>query len=824
MEQYDVIGMSCATCSACVEKAVSKVEGVTSCSVNLLTGSMIVEGTASETDIVKAVENAGYGAYKRGKGAESKRPSGDKRQDEEMKSMVARLISSVACLLVLMYFSMGVHMWNFPVPAFMKDNHIMIGLTQLLLTIVIMIINKKFFISGAKGVFHSAPNMDTLVAMGSGIAFLYSTYQLFAMTYYAQQGNHGAMMQCMNNLYFESAGMILTLITVGKTLEAYSKGRTTDALKGLMNLAPQTASVLTDGKEVSVPVEQVKVGDIFIVRPGEKIPVDGRVVEGESSVDESALTGESIPVDKSEGHSVSAATVNRSGYLKCQATGVGENTTLSKIIKMVSDASASKAPIAKIADKVSGVFVPVIILIACLVTLGWLFFSHDVGLSLARGITVLVISCPCALGLATPVAVMVGSGVGAKCGILFKNATALEATGKAKIVIMDKTGTITNGKPVVTDILPCSIEKNEFLKKAYGLEKMSEHPLAKSVVSYAEENHIPLLPVSDFHISSGSGLKAVMEGKSVCGGNYNYVSSFAEISEEWLKKATHLAEEGKTPLFFAEDDRFIGLIAVADTVKEDSVMAIADLKKSKILTVMLTGDNEKTARAVADQVKVDRVIAGVLPNQKAAVIERYKKQGKVVMVGDGINDAPALTCADVGMAIGAGTDVAIDAADVVLMQNGLSGVVTAIRLSQKTLKNIYENLFWAFIYNLICIPLAAGLFGLQMDPMYGALAMSLSSFCVVMNALRLNFFRSGTEHKIQKKRSKKMKKTLFIEGMMCGHCEARVKKALEGLDGVEQAEVSFQTGKAIVTLSEELSDDTLKNAVEAQDYSVTNIE
>lgn len=838
MEQYVVTGMSCAACSARVEKAVTKVPGVTSCSVSLLTNSMGVEGTASSSEIMEAVKNAGYGASLKNASGEKSSSSAlageEMLEDHETPILKRRLIASLGFLAVLMYFSMGHMMWGWPLPPFYNDNHVAMGLTQMLLTIIIMVINQKFFISGFKGLLHRAPNMDTLVALGSTAAFVYSTYALFAMTDAQVKGNMEAVMDYMMEFYFESAAMILTLITVGKMLEARSKGKTTDALKGLMKLAPKTATILQNGVETVVSIEQVKKGDIFVVRPGENIPVDGIVLEGSSAVNEAALTGESIPVDKAAGDQVSAATINQSGFIKCQASRVGEDTTLSQIIQMVSDAAATKAPIAKVADKVSGIFVPAVITIAIVTVIGWLLAGQSVGFALARGISVLVISCPCALGLATPVAIMVGNGMGAKNGILFKTAVSLEEAGKVQIVALDKTGTITSGEPKVTDILPAAgISGTDLLSLAYALEKKSEHPLAKAILQKAEEQGLTAEEVEDFQALPGNGLSAVWKGVSLCGGNYQFISSQASVTAEIKAQAERLAEEGKTPLFFSKDGILAGIIAVADVIKEDSPQAVKEMQNMGIHVVMLTGDNERTAKAIGSQAGVDEVIAGVLPDGKESVIRTLKQKGKVAMVGDGINDAPALTRADIGIAIGAGTDVAIDAADVVLMKSRLSDVPAAIRLSRATLRNIHENLFWAFGYNIIGIPLAAGLFisvlGWKLNPMFGAAAMSLSSFCVVTNALRLNLFqiRSTKGDRKRKaapgKETKKMTKTLKIEGMMCGHCEARVKKALEALAEVTEAEVSHEAGTAVVTLSSAVADETLKAAVEAQDYPVLEI-
>ena len=835
MEQYTVTGMSCAACSARVEKAVSKVPGVTACSVSLLTNSMGVEGTASQADIIKAVVDAGYGASVKGEetaaASVSYQAEEEALADHETPVLKKRLLASLGFLMVLMYFSMGHMMWGWPVPAFFENNHVAMGLLQLLLAAIVMVINQKFFINGFRGLLHKAPNMDTLVALGSGASFVWSTYALFALSDAQLRGDMDGVMTYMHEFYFESAAMILTLITVGKMLEARSKGKTTDALKGLMKLAPKTAVVLRDGKETTVPIAQVRKGDVFVVRPGENIPVDGVVLEGSSAVNESALTGESIPVDKETGDLVSAATVNQSGFLRCEATRVGEDTTLSQIIKMVSDAAATKAPIAKIADRVSGVFVPAVITIAVLTTFGWLLLGETLGFALARGISVLVISCPCALGLATPVAIMVGNGMGAKNGILFKTAVSLEETGRVEIVALDKTGTITKGEPVVTDLLPAEgATEMELLSMAGSLEKKSEHPLAKAVLKKAEEEPVTISEVSEFTALPGNGLSGRLNGEELLGGNLTFISSRVTVSETIKKEAQTLAGEGKTPLFFAKGGRLAGIIAVADTIKEDSPKAVKELQNMGIHVVMLTGDNERTAKAVGAQAGVDEVIAGVLPDGKESVIRSLKSKGKVAMVGDGINDAPALTRADIGIAIGAGTDVAIDAADVVLMKSRLSDVPAAIRLSRATLRNIHENLFWAFFYNIIGIPLAMGvwipLFGWQLNPMFGAAAMSLSSFCVVSNALRLNFFdmyRSDRDKKIKekkKKETKTMEKTLKVEGMMCEHCEARVKKALEAVPGVESAVASHKDGTAVVTLSQDVPYETLKKAVEDQDYKV----
>ena len=831
MEQYTVTGMSCAACSSRVEKAVSKVPGVTSCSVSLLTNSMGVEGTATSAQIIEAVENAGYGASLKG-AANEKTDSAAGNNDDFLKDrdtpvLKRRLIASLCFLIPLMYLSMGHMMWNWPLPGFMADNHVAMGLAQLLLTTIVMVINQKFFISGFKGLIHKAPNMDTLVALGSTASYGYSVYALFAMTDAQMRMDMDAVMSYMHEFYFESAAMILTLITVGKMLEARSKGKTTDALKSLMKLAPKTAVLLRDGKEETVSIEQVKKGDIFIVKPGENIPVDGIVLEGNSAVNEAALTGESIPVDKAPNDTVSAATVNQSGFLKCEASRVGEDTTLSQIIQMVSDAAATKAPIAKIADRVSGVFVPTVITIAVITIVVWLLAGQSVGFALARGISVLVISCPCALGLATPVAIMVGNGMGAKNGIMFKTAVSLEETGKMEIVVLDKTGTITSGEPQVTDILPANgVSESELLVLAYILEKKSEHPLAKAITGRVESEveqseREKLTEVSDFQAVPGNGLSGKIGGAEVLGGNLNYIGQYSEVSGEMKRQAEHLSEQGKTPLFFSQNGTFMGIIAVADVIKEDSPRAVKELQNMGIHVVMLTGDNERTAKAIGAQAGVDEVIAGVLPEGKESVIRRLKTKGKVAMVGDGINDAPALTRADMGIAIGAGTDIAIDAADVVLMKSRLSDVPAAIRMSRATLRNIHENLFWAFFYNVIGIPLAAGiwypLFGLKLNPMFGAAAMSLSSFCVVTK------IKHKKESKKQQEEST-MTKTMKIEGMMCGHCEARVKKTLEAIDGVKEAVVSHEAGTAVVTLEKEVADEVLKNAVEAQDYPVKGIE
>ena len=856
MEQYTVTGMSCAACSARVEKAVKAVPGVTSCSVSLLTNSMGVEGTASASAIVKAVQEAGYGASPQAAAAETPSAELNALADHETPRLKKRLIASLVFLAVLMYFSMGHMMWGWPLPHWFDGNHVAMGLVQLLLAGIVMVINQKFFINGFKGLLHRAPNMDTLVALGSSASFLWSTYALFAMTRAQVDGNDVLVMHYMMELYFESAAMILTLITVGKMLEARSKGKTTDALKSLMKLAPQTATLLREGAEVTVPIAQVKKGDLFVVRPGENIPVDGLVLEGSSAVNESALTGESIPVDKTAGDKVSAATTNQSGFLKCEATRVGEDTTLAQIIRMVSDAAATKAPIAKIADTVSGFFVPAVISISVLTTLVWLLLGREFGYALARGISVLVISCPCALGLATPVAIMVGNGLGARNGILFKTAASLEAAGRTQIVALDKTGTITSGEPRVTDILPAGgVSESELLTLAASLEQKSEHPLAKAVLAYAETETIACPDVTDFAALPGNGLSARLDGMEIYGGNAEFIATKASVPAELRAEAARLAAEGKTPLFFGGAGRLMGVIAVADTLKEDSPRAIRELQNMGIRVVMLTGDNQRTADAIGRQAGVDEVIAGVLPDGKEAVIRRLQESGKVAMVGDGINDAPALTRADTGIAIGAGTDVAIDAADVVLMNSRLSDVPAAIRLSRATLRNIHENLFWAFIYNIIGIPLAAGVFipfGLTLNPMFGAAAMSLSSFCVVSNALRLNLFDlHSTKHDRKPKSAalpaapvqpaaaentaepvsapvvkedNAMKKTLHVEGMMCCHCEARVKKALEALPAVDEAVVSHEAGTAIVTLNAEVSDADLKKAVEDQDYKVTSIE
>ena len=860
MKQYTVTGMSCAACSARVEKAVSKVDGVTSCSVSLLTNSMGVEGSATDAQILEAVEQAGYGASPKGTATESEndkannsleqlKAAQDALVDRETPKLVNRLIASLIFLVVLMYFSMGHMMWGWPLPEFFNGNHVAMGLLQLLLTVAVMVINQKFFISGFKGLIHGAPNMDTLVALGSAASFGYSVYALFAMTAAQVNGDMDAVMSYMHEFYFESAAMILALITVGKMLEEHSKGKTTDALKSLMQLAPKTATVVRDGVEQEISVDAVKKGDIFVVRPGENIPVDGEIIDGTTAVNESALTGESIPVDKQPKDAVSAATVNQSGFIKCRATRVGEDTTLSQIIQMVSDAAATKAPIAKIADRVSGVFVPAVITIAIITIIAWLIAGETVGFALARGISVLVISCPCALGLATPVAIMVGNGKGAKSGILFKTAASLEATGRTQIVALDKTGTITSGEPKVTDIVPDETFFEEtgnhagaLLAIAASVEAKSEHPLAKAIMERAKTDEIAVAEVTDFSAVVGNGLTAILAGKMIKAGNLAFVSKFVKVSDDMRAKAVEFSKEGKTPLFFAADDRLCGIIAVADTIKEDSPEAVRQLKNMGIRVVMLTGDNEQTANAIGKQAGVDEVIAGVLPDGKEAVIRKLKKQGRVAMVGDGINDAPALTRADMGIAIGAGSDVAIDAADVVLMKSRLIDVPAAVRLSRATLTNIHENLFWAFFYNVIGIPLAAGLWypllGWKLNPMFGAAAMSLSSFCVVTNALRLNLCRvydpkhdrkatpdrKNKTNKPNESEEKSMTKTMNIEGMMCGHCEARVKKALEALDAVSEAAVSHESGTAVVTLSSDISDEKLKETVEAEDYKVTSIQ
>ncbi|MCI6537075.1 heavy metal translocating P-type ATPase [uncultured Eubacterium sp.] len=854
MDKFSVTGMSCAACSAHVEKAVAKVPGVTSVTVSLLTNSMSVEGTAAPSDIIQAVTQAGYGASLQGGEQNTSAPAFDEEalKDHETPKLRKRLIASVVILIPLMYVSMGHMMWNWPLPSFMAGNHVAMGLYQMLLTILVMVINQKFFISGFTSLLHKSPNMDTLVALGSGASFAYSTYALFAMTGAQMRMDMDAVMQYMDEFYFESAAMILTLITIGKMLEAYSKGKTTNALKSLMQLAPKKATILRDGEEVSVPVEQVQIGDIFVVRPGESVPVDGVIIEGNSALNESALTGESIPVDKAEGDSVSAATLNQSGFLKCRATRVGNDTTLSQIIQMVSDAAATKAPIAKVADKVSGVFVPAVISIAIVTIIVWLLVGQDFGFALARGISVLVISCPCALGLATPVAIMVGNGVGAKNGVLFKTAVSLEETGKVDIVALDKTGTITQGEPKVTDMIPGEgITKDTLMQTALALELKSEHPLAKAIVAYGEEQQITVSAADDFQAMPGNGLSGLVAGARVFGGNLNFISGKTTVSEKMQRQAEELAKQGKTPLFFATEEKLFGIIAVADVIKEDSPQAISQLQNMGIEVVMLTGDNERTAEAIGAQAGVDQVIAGVLPDGKERVIRELQQRGKVAMVGDGINDAPALTRADMGIAIGAGADVALDAADVVLVKSSLSDVPAAIRLSRAVLRNIHENLFWAFIYNVIGIPIAAGVwyhwFGLKLNPMFGAAAMSLSSFCVVTNALRLNFVKVYSTKRDKKRNHKKnqnqqdvqivvntdvmaekqeendMEKVIEIKGMMCGHCEAHVKKALEALEGVASAEASHEKGTAVVQLSGSVEDAALKKAVEDEGYEVTGI-
>ncbi len=840
MKQYNVTGMSCAACSARVEKAVKKVPGVTGCSVSLLTNSMGVEGSASPQEIIKAVEEAGYGASEKGGSGASRGASGaaageDALRDRETPLLKRRLIWSVGFLAVLMYVSMGHMMWGWPIPSFLSGNHMAVTLIVMLLTIIIMVINQKFFVSGFKALWHRVPNMDSLIALGATAAFLYSMYDVFAMTFAVMDGDSAGAHAYMMDLYFEPAAMILTLITVGKMLEARSKGKTTDALKSLMKLAPKTATVVRDGIEVEVSIDQVRKGDVFVVRPGENIPVDGVVLEGHSAVNESALTGESIPADKDAGDTVSAATLNQSGFIRCEATRVGEDTTLSQIIQMVSDAAATKAPIAKIADKVSGVFVPVVITIAIITTIAWLLLGETFGFSLARGISVLVISCPCALGLATPVAIMVGNGMGARNGILFKTAVSLEETGKVEIVALDKTGTITGGEPKVTDILPADgVSEEELLRLAYALERRSEHPLAKAILQKAEERKMAAEEVTDFQTLPGNGLTAAWGGSKLSGGNYKFISTESEIAPAAKAQSEQLAEQGKTPLFFSRDNKLAGVIAVADVIKEDSPQAVREMRSMGLHVVMLTGDNERTARAIGAQAGVDEVIAGVLPDGKENVIRSLKKKGKVAMVGDGINDAPALTRADIGIAIGAGTDVAIDAADVVLMKSRLSDVPAAIRMSRATLRNIHENLFWAFFYNAVCIPLAAGVFiplGLTLRPEYGAVAMSLSSFCVVTNALRLNLFNMRDASRDKKRKAKKggketktVEKTMRIEGMMCGHCEAAVKRALEALPEVEAAEADHEAGTALVTLRAEVPHSALKQAVEAEGYTVVGIQ
>ena len=854
MDKFSVTGMSCAACSAHVEKAVAKVPGVTSVTVSLLTNSINVEGTAAPSDIIQAVTQAGYGASLQGGEQNTSAPAFDEEalKDHETPKLRKRLIASVVILIPLMYVSMGHMMWNWPLPSFMAGNHVAMGLYQMLLTILVMIINQKFFISGFTSLLHKSPNMDTLVALGSGASFAYSTYALFAMTGAQMRMDMDAVMQYMDEFYFESAAMILTLITVGKMLEAYSKGKTTNALKSLMQLAPKKATILREGEEVSVPVEQVQIGDIFVVRPGESVPVDGVIIEGNSALNESTLTGESIPVDKAEGDSVSAATLNQSGFLKCRATRVGNDTTLSQIIQMVSDAAATKAPIAKVADKVSGIFVPAVISIAVVTIIVWLLVGQDFGFALARGISVLVISCPCALGLATPVAIMVGNGVGAKNGVLFKTAVSLEETGKVDIVALDKTGTITQGEPKVTDMIPGEgITKDTLMQTALALELKSEHPLAKAIVAYGEERQITVSAADDFQAMPGNGLSGIISGAHVFGGNLKFISGKTTVSEQMQRQAEELAKQGKTPLFFATEEKLFGIIAVADVIKEDSPQAISQLQNMGIEVVMLTGDNERTAEAIGAQAGVDQVIAGVLPDGKERVIRELQQRGKVAMVGDGINDAPALTRADMGIAIGAGADVALDAADVVLVKSSLSDVSAAIRLSRAVLRNIHENLFWAFIYNVIGIPIAAGVwyhwFGLKLNPMFGAAAMSLSSFCVVTNALRLNFVKVYSTKRDKKKNHKKnqnqqdvqivadtdvmaekqeendMEKVIEIKGMMCGHCEAHVKKALEALEGVASAEASHEKGTAVVQLSGSVDDAALKKAVEEEGYEVTGI-
>ena len=842
MEQYTVTGMSCAACAARVEKAVSGVKGVTSCSVSLLTDSMGVEGTADAGEIIAAVREAGYGAaLKKGNKGQNARSSsdGDTLEDRETPVLKKRLIASLGFLIVLMYVSMGHMMWGWPLPSFFDNNHVAMGLLQLLLTVVIMVINQRFFISGFKSLWHRAPNMDALVALGAAAAFGYSTFALFAMTDAQVRGDADAVMSYMHEFYFESAAMILALITLGKMLEARSKGKTTDALKSLMKLAPKTATLLRDGAEISVPVEQVAKGDVFVVRPGENIPVDGTVLEGNSAVDESTLTGESIPADKTAGSTVSAGTLNQSGFIRCEATRVGEDTTLSQIIQMVSDAAATKAPIAKVADRVSAVFVPAVMAIAAVTVIAWLIAGRTAGFALARGISVLVISCPCALGLATPVAIMVGSGMGAKNGILFKTAVSLEETGKTQIVALDKTGTITQGEPRVTDMIPVNgISEKELLSLACALEKKSEHPLARAINQKAEQDGLTAEEAEQFKALPGSGLTASLDGAVLFGGSYKFISERVRVPDDAKEQSERLSEEGKTPLLFARDGELCGIIAVADVIKADSPQAIKEMRNMGIRVVMLTGDNERTAKAIGARAGVDEVIAGVLPDGKESVIRELKQKGKVIMVGDGVNDAPALTSADIGIAIGAGADVAVDAADVVLMKSRLSDVPAAIRLSRAALRNIHENLFWAFIYNIIGIPLAAGVFigvlGWQLNPMFAAAAMSLSSFSVVTNALRLNFFRMHDpkrDHKIRnklktttEKETKTMEKTLKIEGMMCGHCEMHTKKALEALDGVKTAEVSHEAGTAVVSLEKEIPDDVLKQAVADQGYRVTDIQ
>lgn len=826
MAKYKVTGMSCAACSARVEKAVSSLPDVDECSVNLLTGDMTVAGKATPDEVIAAVTKAGYGAHSADAGI---KPVREKQKDSETKTLLRRFIISLCVLAPLMYVSMGHMMFGWPLPPFLADNHVAMGLVQMILAATVTVINKKFFVSGISGLLHGAPNMDTLVSLGSGASFIYSTVMLFIMTDAVMKGDTERTVNCMNELYFEGAAMILVLITLGKTLEAYSKGKTTNALKGLSKLMPDTAHIIRDGNEVNVNVSELKVGEIFAVYPGEKIPTDGVIIEGACSVDESSLTGESVPADKKENDTVTGATINKTGYVKCRATAVGEDTALSRIMKAVSDAASSKAPVAKAADKVSGVFVPVIMVTALITTVIWLIIGHGVGFALARGISVLVISCPCALGLATPVAVMVGSGIGARNNILFKTAAALEATGKVKTVVFDKTGTLTKGRPHVTDLIPYSIEKNELLRLAASLEAKSEHPFAYAITEAANEKQLDLYDCANFENIPGKGLCGIINGKAAHGGNALYISEFAEIPDDAKEKALKLSDEGKTPLYFEYGGQFIGVIAAEDEIKEDSAFAVSELKKLGIDTVMLTGDNERTAKAVGQKLGITRVEASVLPQQKEAIIKELCEKNKTAMVGDGINDAPALTAADIGIAIGAGTDIAVDSAEVVLMKSSAADAATAIRLSKKTLKNIYENLFWAFIYNAVCIPIAAGAFvglGLTLNPMIASAAMSLSSFCVVMNALRLNLFKANKSDIIyeQKEEIKKMKKTMFIEGMMCPHCQARVKKTLEVIGGVEAAEVSHEKGTAILTLSAEIPDEKLKAAVEEQGYKVTNIE
>ena len=830
MERYSIKGMSCASCVARVEKAVSKLEGVSSCSVNLLTNSMVVEGSASSREIIKAVEDAGYGASLRENSSKENTENNDPLEDRETPVLKKRLIASLVFLFVLMYISMGHMMFGFPLPQIMAENHIAMGLAQLLLTVMIMVINQKFFISGFKGLIHKSPNMDTLVALGAGAAFVYSTYALFEMTNAQLLGDMKSVMAYMDEFYFESTGMILTLITLGKMLEARSKGRTTDALKGLMKLSPKTATVIRNGEETTIPVEDVAINDVFVVRPGENIPVDGVIIEGDSTVNESALTGESIPVDKSENHKVSAGTINVSGFLRCKATRVGQDTTLSQIIKMVSDASATKAPVAKVADKISGIFVPVVIAIAIITIAVWLLCGAEFGYALARGISVLVISCPCALGLATPVAIMVGNGVGAKQGVLFKTAQSLEIAGKSQFVLLDKTGTITKGEPAVTDVIPTEeYSFAELLSFAYSLENKSEHPLAKAIISYGKENDISLKEVNDFSAEVGNGVRGKLNGKELVGGSYKYISTIIKIDSVFVKVGEKLSNQGKTPLYFVYDNSLVGIIAVADTIKEESHRAIKELQNMGIKVIMVTGDNEKTANAIGKQAGVDKVVAGVLPEGKVRIVAQYKKKGKVMMVGDGINDAPALTTADTGVAIGAGTDIAVDSADVVLMRSQLTDVPATIRLSRRTLRNIHENLFWAFIYNIVGIPLATGLwipvFGWSLSPMFGALAMSLSSFCVVTNALRLNFVDIHSSKRDVKKSHKRkeviaMEKTMNIKGMSCPHCEKSVKDALEEIPQVVSANVDHKTGTAVVTLVSDVADDVLAKAVTEKGFEV----